>query len=245
MRRAFDGVEVLFLPSAGEHPDRVLAAPQRGRRRRRGRRGAGRLHVVRRRRAGLRVHVRPRPLPHRGAHPRLGRRLARSCATRSTSSTCRSSPSAEGVIQRPRGRRALRRGRARRHRRRRGRGAARRPQHEGRAYEVTGREAITIGRGGGDPDAPHGPRGPLRRGDDRGGAGVTPGPAAPRHWEIEGWVTTYTSIAAGELDVVSDTVARVAGHEPMNLERAAGGPARELGPPPQRLSRLPRHLMHA
>jgi NAD(P)H dehydrogenase (quinone) len=33
-------------------------------------------------------------------------------------------------------------------------------------------------------------------------------------WEVEGWVTTYTAIAAGELDVVSDAVARITGHAP-------------------------------
>lgn len=33
-------------------------------------------------------------------------------------------------------------------------------------------------------------------------------------FEIEGWVTTYAAIAAGELDVVADTVARLAGHPP-------------------------------
>jgi len=37
-------------------------------------------------------------------------------------------------------------------------------------------------------------------------------------WEVEGWVTSYTAIANGELDVVSDSVARLTGHEPMNLE---------------------------
>jgi NAD(P)H dehydrogenase (quinone) len=30
-------------------------------------------------------------------------------------------------------------------------------------------------------------------------------------------VTSYSAVAAGELDVVADTVARVAGHEPMTL----------------------------
>jgi NAD(P)H dehydrogenase (quinone) len=31
-------------------------------------------------------------------------------------------------------------------------------------------------------------------------------------FEIEGWVTTYAAIEAGELDLVSDTVERLAGH---------------------------------
>lgn len=47
-------------------------------------------------------------------------------------------------------------------------------------------------------------------------------------WEIEGWVTSYAAIASGEMDVVSDVVARVAGHPPTSLpawlrsHRAAG-----------------------
>ena len=36
-------------------------------------------------------------------------------------------------------------------------------------------------------------------------------------WMIEGWVTSYLSIAAGELDLVTDTVERLAGHPPVDL----------------------------
>jgi uncharacterized protein YbjT (DUF2867 family) len=36
-------------------------------------------------------------------------------------------------------------------------------------------------------------------------------------WEVDGWVTTYVAIANGELDVVGDTVRRLAGHEPQTL----------------------------
>ncbi|TWU23408.1 Quinone oxidoreductase 2 [Novipirellula galeiformis] len=36
-------------------------------------------------------------------------------------------------------------------------------------------------------------------------------------FEIEGWVTSYSGIAAGEFEVVSDTVERFAGHLPMTL----------------------------
>lgn len=35
-------------------------------------------------------------------------------------------------------------------------------------------------------------------------------------WEVEGWVTSYAAIAAGELATVSGDVRRVAGHEPMS-----------------------------
>lgn len=36
-------------------------------------------------------------------------------------------------------------------------------------------------------------------------------------WKVAGWVTSYAAIGAGELDVVTDTVARVAGHPPLGL----------------------------
>jgi NAD(P)H dehydrogenase (quinone) len=44
---------------------------------------------------------------------------------------------------------------------------------------------------------------------------------APR-WEIEGWVTSYTSIAAGELAAVSDAVQRLAGHPHITLAEHIG-----------------------
>jgi uncharacterized protein YbjT (DUF2867 family) len=36
-------------------------------------------------------------------------------------------------------------------------------------------------------------------------------------WAVTGWVSSYTAIATGELDVVSDAVARLAGHPPLDL----------------------------
>lgn len=50
-------------------------------------------------------------------------------------------------------------------------------------------------------------------------------------WEVTGWVTSYAAIAAGELEVVSDVVERIAGHPPVAFRdflrsghRAAGEP---------------------
>lgn len=34
---------------------------------------------------------------------------------------------------------------------------------------------------------------------------------------MDGWVTSYLALAAGELDVVSDIVRRLAGHTPITL----------------------------
>lgn len=41
-------------------------------------------------------------------------------------------------------------------------------------------------------------------------------------FEIDGWATSYTAIAAGDLDVVTDDVARVAGHQPRSLAEFLG-----------------------
>ncbi len=37
-------------------------------------------------------------------------------------------------------------------------------------------------------------------------------------WAVEGWITSYAAVANGEMDVVSDTVRRLAGHPPLTLE---------------------------
>jgi hypothetical protein len=38
-------------------------------------------------------------------------------------------------------------------------------------------------------------------------------------FEVDGWVTTYTAIATGELDVLSPAVRLVTGREPMSLRQ--------------------------
>ncbi|MEA2509366.1 MAG: hypothetical protein QOG21_1448, partial [Actinomycetota bacterium] len=43
-------------------------------------------------------------------------------------------------------------------------------------------------------------------------------PTGAPDWEIEGWITSYAAVAAGELDVVTDSVREVAGHPPQALE---------------------------
>jgi NAD(P)H dehydrogenase (quinone) len=36
-------------------------------------------------------------------------------------------------------------------------------------------------------------------------------------WQVDAWISTYTAIAAGEFDVVTDTVERLTGHPPLTL----------------------------
>jgi len=43
-------------------------------------------------------------------------------------------------------------------------------------------------------------------------------PTGAPEWEIEGWVSSYLAIANGELSTVSDTVQRLTGHPPVDLE---------------------------
>jgi len=43
-------------------------------------------------------------------------------------------------------------------------------------------------------------------------------PTGAPDWEIEGWVSSYLAIANGELSTVSDTVQRLTGHPPVDLE---------------------------
>lgn len=41
-------------------------------------------------------------------------------------------------------------------------------------------------------------------------------------WDVEGWISTYTAIATGEMDVVSDHVRRLTGLEPVTVARFLG-----------------------
>ena len=51
-------------------------------------------------------------------------------------------------------------------------------------------------------------------------------------WEVDAWISSYTAIAAGELERISPDVVRLAGQEPMTLEEllaAHPGSLRHLG----------------
>jgi NAD(P)H dehydrogenase (quinone) len=88
--------------------------------------------------------------------------------------------------------------------------------HDGRAYDVTGPEVFTLHQAAEELTRASGrtvtyhPETIAEAYASRAGYG------AP-HWVVTGWVTTYAAIATGELDVVSDTVATLAGHPPMGL----------------------------
>jgi uncharacterized protein YbjT (DUF2867 family) len=88
--------------------------------------------------------------------------------------------------------------------------------HDGRRYNVTGPAAFTLAqaarelsRATGRPVSYH----PETLDEAYASRAQYGAPA----WEVAGWVTTYAAIATGELDVVSTSVATVAGHPPMSL----------------------------
>jgi NAD(P)H dehydrogenase (quinone) len=90
-------------------------------------------------------------------------------------------------------------------------------RHDGRSYDLTGPEALTMAE-------------VAQRLSELAGRTITYHPetleeayasrasyGAP-DWEVDGWVTTYVAIANGELEAVGGDVAAVAGHPPMGLD---------------------------
>jgi NAD(P)H dehydrogenase (quinone) len=215
MRRAFDGVDVLFLPSAGEHPDRVNALH----------RPAVEAAVA----AGVERLVYTSFL---GAAPDCTFTFGRDHFH--TENLIRESgigftflrdsiyldfvpflAGADGVIRGPAGD---------------GRVAAvarddiadvalaalLSDEHAGAAYELSGREAFTLTEAAETLTRETG-REITFVNETLEEARESRRPSGAPDWEIEGWVTTYAAIAAGELDVVTDHVERIAGHPPMTL----------------------------
>jgi NAD(P)H dehydrogenase (quinone) len=88
--------------------------------------------------------------------------------------------------------------------------------HQGHAYDVTGPEALTVGEMAATMRELSGK--PVAFEDETLEAARASRAAygAPE-WQMDAWISTYTAIAAGELATVTDTVARLAGHEPQSL----------------------------
>jgi NAD(P)H dehydrogenase (quinone) len=88
--------------------------------------------------------------------------------------------------------------------------------HEGQIYDVTGREALSMADAAVQLTERLGR--PIAYKDEtleetwasRSGYG------AP-DWQVEAWISTYTAIAAGDLETISDDVKRLTGREPLTL----------------------------
>ena len=88
--------------------------------------------------------------------------------------------------------------------------------HDGRTYDLTGPEAITLDQAADAISAATGrpvhfhneTTAEAYQSRDRYDAAV---------WEVDGWVSSYLAIAAGELAAVTDTVSRLTGHPAMSF----------------------------
>ena len=88
--------------------------------------------------------------------------------------------------------------------------------HDGRTYDVTGSEAITLQQAAEELSRVTG-RSIVYHAETLEEAYASRASYGAPEWEVEGWVTSYAAIATGEMNVVSDTVSRLAGHEPQTL----------------------------
>jgi uncharacterized protein YbjT (DUF2867 family) len=88
--------------------------------------------------------------------------------------------------------------------------------HDGRTYDLTGPEAITLQQAAEELSRASG-RAVSYHAETMEDAYASRASYGAPDWEVAGWVTTYAAIATGELDVVSGSVAAVAGHPPVGL----------------------------
>ncbi len=88
--------------------------------------------------------------------------------------------------------------------------------HDGQTYDLTGREAFTLAEAAAEMSRLTGKRIVFRDETREEAYASRAGYGAP-HWEVEGWVTSYEAIGAGELALVTDDVRRLTGREPATL----------------------------
>jgi NAD(P)H dehydrogenase (quinone) len=90
--------------------------------------------------------------------------------------------------------------------------------HDGQIYECTGPEAFTLGEAAealsrtGDKAISYHEETIEEAWDSRRAS------TGAEDWEIEGWISSYTAIADGDLDLVTGDVRRLIGRDPLSLE---------------------------
>jgi NAD(P)H dehydrogenase (quinone) len=88
--------------------------------------------------------------------------------------------------------------------------------HDGKSYDVTGPRAFTMAEAAAELSRVSGRR-IIFRDETIEEARASRAHYGAPDWQLEAWISTYTSIASGELDVVTDTVARLTGRAPATL----------------------------
>lgn len=89
-------------------------------------------------------------------------------------------------------------------------------EHDGKTYDLTGPEAHTLAWAAEQLSAVTGREITFKNETVQGAYESRYNLDRP-DWEIDGWVTSYVAIGTGEMDVVSDAVATLTGHEPIGL----------------------------
>lgn len=89
--------------------------------------------------------------------------------------------------------------------------------HAGRTYDLTGPQALTLAEAAVRLTAATG-RTVTFHDETVEEAFASRAPYAAPDWLVEAWVSTYTAIAAGELDGVTEDVERLTGHPATGLE---------------------------
>ncbi|TQN31335.1 uncharacterized protein YbjT (DUF2867 family) [Haloactinospora alba] len=91
------------------------------------------------------------------------------------------------------------------------------PAHDGRVYDVTGPEAVTLGQTTEKLSALTG-RAVRYVPETWQEALASRRSSGAPEWAVEGWASSYAAIASGELSTVSSTVPDVAGHPAQSIE---------------------------
>jgi uncharacterized protein YbjT (DUF2867 family) len=88
--------------------------------------------------------------------------------------------------------------------------------HDGRTYDVTGPEALTLDEAAAVLARAAGREIAYER-ETLEQARASRRPSGAPDWEIEGWVTSYAALEAGDLEPPSDTVRQILGRPPRSL----------------------------
>jgi NAD(P)H dehydrogenase (quinone) len=89
--------------------------------------------------------------------------------------------------------------------------------HEGETYDLTGPEAFTLSQAAAMITRLTGRETSFHHETLEEAYASRAGYGAP-DWQVEAWVSTYTSIAAGDLEAISDDIRRLTGRDPGTLE---------------------------
>src|SRR5215218_1325267 len=89
-------------------------------------------------------------------------------------------------------------------------------RHDGRGYDMTGSEALTLAEVAEELSRFAGRTITYQEETIEEAYASRASYGAP-DWEVDGWVSTYTAIANGDLEQVSGDLAALAGHPPMSL----------------------------